>query len=296
MQTSAFDPLPHFYARQSAMSSPGRHAPLFDALPEYPAELCAALNGVTVLENLWIDLGVLQVPGERRQEIQLRSVEQKLARILELDERALTVPRPFERRLLCNCRDLSLLLCAMLRHQGVPARLRSGFATFFDPQRRFDHWICEYWAPDQQRWVRLDPWMYQVKSEQERLPPPLRAGMAALAYDPLDGQREYFLSGGQAWQACRAGAQTAGNFGSGDLWGEWFVADNLLRDLLALNRCEVLPWDCWGPMSGQRHPVSPGEYPLLDEAAGLTCAGEHGFGGVRQLYENTPALHPPADR
>jgi hypothetical protein len=44
------------------------------------------------------------------------------------------------KRLVGNCRDFSTMLCAMLRHQGVPARARCGFGAYFLPNHYEDHW------------------------------------------------------------------------------------------------------------------------------------------------------------
>jgi transglutaminase-like putative cysteine protease len=59
---------------------------------------------------------------EREQQVGIRSVANKLARIPELDDQTLTVVRPLEGRLVGNCRDFATLLCGALGHQGVPAR------------------------------------------------------------------------------------------------------------------------------------------------------------------------------
>lgn len=35
-----------------------------------------------------------------------------------------------------------------------------------------------------------------------------------------------------------------------DIHRLWYVAQNLIRDLAALNRVEMLPWDVWGELPG----------------------------------------------
>lgn len=288
------DPL-SFYCRQGQMTDPGNYGHLFDSLPDDPLSLSIALHGLIAID-LWVRMGVLSVPAERHQEFNLRGVRQKLLRLLQLDDRPLTVARSIEQRLLGNCRDLSILMCAILRHHGVPARVRSGFATFFDPVRRFDHWVCEYWKPDAQRWVSVDAWMSQVQYEQERLDPTLRAGLAGLlniGYNPLDVSAEHFVTGAQAWQCCRTNGDNPDLFGTyGDLQGLWFVRDNLLRDFLCLNKVEVLPWDCWGLMSGKRESPLENELELLDQIASATEGGDEALAEILTLYADMPDLHP----
>jgi len=281
-----------YYTQPGVMTNPGPYSELFDPLPSDPAALCMILHGVMALD-LWVDFGVLQVPEERRQEWNIRSVESKLRRILESDTRPLTVARPFEQRLLGNCRDTSLLLCAILRHHGIPARVRAGFALW-QRERRVDHWVCEYWKPDEQRWVMVDAFLDQVRHKQELLPQNLRVALADLGCDPPDVRATHFITGGKAWQRCRMGEDDPNHYGiTGDLWGLWFIRDNMLRDLLALNKIEVLPWDHWGMISNKRDDPTPAELTLLDYIAEMTQVGDVAFTEIRKLYEQAPSLHLP---
>jgi hypothetical protein len=59
-----------------------------------------------------------------------------------------------------------------------------------------------------------------------------------------------FVTGGQAWQLCRRGEEDSAKFGILDMHGQWFVAGDLVRDFLALNKVEILHWDPWGLMYG----------------------------------------------
>jgi len=86
----------------------------------------------------------------------LRKVSKQLRRIIELDDSPLTEERVPASRLLGCCRDFSTLLTAMLRHKGVPARARCGFATYFAPNHYEDHWVCQYWKSGDDRWVIVD--------------------------------------------------------------------------------------------------------------------------------------------
>jgi transglutaminase-like putative cysteine protease len=53
------------------------------------------------------------------------------------------------------CYHFALLHCALLRATGAPARIRCGFAGYFEPQRWIDHWVVEYWNGD--GWLLTDP-------------------------------------------------------------------------------------------------------------------------------------------
>ena len=65
----------------------------------------------------------------------MRWVARQLAAIAALDPRPLAEARLLERRLVGNCRDFSVLLAALLREQGTPARARCGFGRYFLPDQ-----------------------------------------------------------------------------------------------------------------------------------------------------------------
>ena len=288
------DPI-HYYATHGTMTDPGRYRHLLDPLPCEPQALCAIVDGL-LIHDLWIGLAGLKVPEERRQlEVNLRSMQQKLPRILALDPRPLTEARPFEERFLGNCRDLALLLCAMLRHAGTPARVRAGFGTYFDPQgvKREDHWVVEYWLASEQRWVMVDPQMQQIKLYCERLPQEVRG--FAESFPAMDMPPGLFLTGGQAWQLCRQGDDPLRYGIAGDLWGLWFVRGTMLRDLACLNKVEPLPWDCWGIVTNDRNGPAAEEMDWLDHVAEVTIAADAAFSEVCGIYEATPGLHMPAE-
>ena len=86
------------------------------------------------------------------------------------------------------------MLCAFLRHKGIPARARCGFSTYFEPGKYVDHWVCEYWNAGEARWVQVDA---QLDS--------LRSASSKPDFDPLDVPRDRFLVAGDVWQQIRAG-------------------------------------------------------------------------------------------
>lgn len=265
-----------FCATQGAISRPGAHADLFDALPADIGELCAVVQGVTI-HSFWAERYGVTLAAERGAEVQLRTMEKRLARTLELDPRPLTVPRPLELKTVGNCRDHTLLLVSILRGQGVPARARCGFGTYFLPGHFEDHWVAEYWNESEKRWILVDA---QLDAFQR--------GVLNVSFDPLDVPRDRFVVGGAAWRMCRAGAADPNVFGIFDMRGMGFVGSNLVRDAAALNKVELLPWDCWGMML--KRETDDSDLALLDHLAELTEAHVPDFGAVRELYESDPRL------
>jgi len=277
--SSVFD----YYARPGLMTDPKEYATLLDGLPTEIRALCNVVQGL-LLHVFWAERYGVALSKERRQEVQIRTVSQKLRRLLEIDDQSLTATRPMEKRLVDNCRDFSVLLCSFLRHQNVPARARCGFGAYFLPGHYEDHWVCEYWKTEEQRWVMVDAQLDSFQREALRI-----------QFDPLNVPGDQFLTAGKAWLLCRAGQADPNGFGIFDMHGMWFIRGNLVRDLLALNKIEVLPWDGWGLVTKNEQDVSTQDIELLDHVAQLTLANNEAFPDVRSIYEGDARLRMPSD-
>lgn len=134
----------------------------------------------------------------------------------------------------------SVLLCGLLRAHGIPARARCGFARYFVPGRGEDDWVCETWSAADSRWVLVDA---QLDSVQQ--------AAFQTSLDPLDVSRDDFLPGGLVWSQCRSGAADWSEFGLSVIHesGVRFVVGDFVRDVAALNKVELLPWDSWGVLT-----------------------------------------------
>ena len=270
-----------FYVTPGPITRLGDSAHRLDNLPTDIGELCRVVQGL-VLHVFWAEQYGVQLSPGRQEEVQLRFVRPQVERILALDPRPLTERRPPERRLVGNCRDFSVLLTAMLRHQGVPARARCGFGAYFEPGQFVDHWVAEYWNETERRWILVDAQLDALQRD-----------VLGLMFDPLDVPRDQFVVGGRAWQMCRQGAAAPDAFGIADMHGLWFVQGNVVRDVAALNKMELLPWDVWGLMPYPDEENSPGDLVFLDGLAQLTAGDVPDFQRVRQLYENDHRLRVP---
>ena len=282
MSESTTSPL-EFYVRPGPMTDPREHTDLFRGLPAEMPALVQTVQGL-LLHIFWAERYGVTLSEERKQEVNIRTVAQMLERFQELDDSPLTVARALEKRLVGNCRDFSTLLCAMLRHQGVPARARCGFGAYFEPNHFEDHWVCEHWRPDEGLWVMVDAQLDSFQCQ-----------ALGIEFDPLDVPSDQFLTAGKAWLMCRAGQADPDQFGIFDLKGMWFIRGNVVRDLLALNKIEILPWDVWGLMAKEEQDVTPEDMEFLDRVAQLTLAGNEAFSEVRAVYEGDSCLRMPPD-
>ena len=195
-----------------------------------------------------------------------------------------TASRPLATRLVAVCRHFSVLLAAMLRAKGVPARARCGFANYFQRGLFLDHWVCEHWDARSGRWVLVDAQLDAL--QRERLP---------IDFDVLDVPRDRFVIAGDAWADCRAGKADPAQFGILDMFGLWFVAGNVLRDAAALNNMEMLPWDVWGAMPQPDEPIDAARLELLDRLARLAQAPDAGFAELRRTYAHDDRVRVPAE-
>ncbi len=278
-ETNAATPeILHFYAQPGPMTDAGKHAHLLDAIPIDIRAMVRTVQGLLV-HIFWADRYGVRLSDTRKEEVQIRTVDAMLDRILALDDRPLTKPRPLEKRLVGNCRDFTTLLCALLRHHGVPARARCGFATYFRPNHYEDHWICEVWRPDVGRWVRVDAQLDAFQRD-----------ALEIEFDPLDLPPGVFWPGGRAWLTCRASEADPDDFGIFDMRGMGFIRGNVVRDFLALNKVEILPWDARGIMALEDDALTKDDLAWLDDLATLTMADYAVFDKIRQRFEQDPRL------
>ena len=129
---------------------------MLDGIPDDIRSIVESVQGVLIHGGL-VWLYELEPTEAQDNGFKIRRTEELLRRIESLDSAALGVHRPKEKRLIVNCRQFAVLACSILRHKGVPARARAGYALYTWRHGKYEnHWICEYWNQDEQRWVQVD--------------------------------------------------------------------------------------------------------------------------------------------
>jgi hypothetical protein len=225
-----------------------------------------------------------KVPETRKAESHIRAADRILDQILALDDRPLSTARPPEKRVVGVCHHFALLMTAMLQAKDIPARYRCGFGAYFNPPWFEDHVLCEYWNADEARWIQVDPqldavWRNALKFE----------------FDPLDVPRDQFLQTTDAWTRCRGGTADPKTFGIfvGDQRGLWFIAASLIRDVAALGKVEMLPWDCWGMMPHPGQTLDAGQLAFFDRLAALTATPDATFDELHVLCQKDDRVRVP---
>ena len=252
-----------------------------DALPADAGAVAAFVHGLLIHEGLAGAYGVTLAPG-RGDEKQLHGAAAMLRQAMRLHDRPITETRAPEHRVVGVCRHFATLFAAVMRRKGIPARVRCGFANYFQPGKHLDHWVGEYW--DGGRWVLVDA---QVDDLQRKL--------FNLTLDPLDVPRDRFLVGGDAWRACRQGADPMGFGVSGtEMWGLVEVYGDIFQDLAALQNIELLPWGWYGLATDE---AGMEETALIDKLAAISSrADEAAMAELAELLAADERLRVPSTR
>lgn len=274
-------PAPH-YAEQSHYSDPRGHSALFEAIdPDIAVVSAVARNVVVHYRSSGFTL-----PPSTNDDINARWID----RILDLDQQRhgvpLTDPRPAVERVQGCCRDHSLLCLGMLRHHGIPARSRVGFADYLRPDSRVDHVVVEAWLNG--RWVRFDP----------ELTGP--GGRVRHPHDIPIGDESPFTTAATAWIAHRQRGESIEDLGvpipEGTFGGEPFVLTYLIMDVAHRFGDELLLWDSWGAMpepDGNSCDVTLGD--LLAELLDRADSGDAGAEEeLRQFHREDSRTRPGA--
>jgi hypothetical protein len=278
-----------FYTAQSAFSDPGALAPLYAGLPDGgPAQLARVARDLMIHRLEGEQFGYA-IPQDRlHNDAETRYLDDILRIIIGRNDAPLTQRREVGDRFVGVCRDFVLLHCSFLRHAGVPARLRSGFADYFGSNGfHADHVVTEYWD-DERGWLLADP----------ELADPVVIDTWKVDFDPMDVPRDRFLVAGEAWRAIRAGEADPKAFGlhppeEGPMFGEWFVAGNVRLDLAALNKVETLLWDIWGAEAGSDGREMTEAICELYDQASLVARDDVPFDAARKLFGENAGLRTP---
>ncbi|WP_405060657.1 transglutaminase-like domain-containing protein [Kribbella sp. NBC_01505] len=275
------------YAKQTPYSDPGEYAHLFDALPDDIPAIGA------VVRNLLIHYrgGGIEFTGDRLAEIDNRWVSAILATDQRRNGTALAVPREAVDHVVGCCRDYTLLFVSALRHKGIPARSRIGFAVYFGEGFNFDHVVAEYWNGD--RWVMTDAQLDPADGHPFNtldMPPGPFVSAAEVWRDARAGRIDPDLYGVQPGLAITGDELDTSRPGSVALGGLWFIRTYVHHQLAHLMGDELLLWEGWGTMAPTYTEADAAE---TDELAALLIAADTGDTTATQaLTDRYPALAP----
>jgi len=227
----------------------------------------------------------IRIPKSRLSETSIRSVQKMLDYIIHRNDQPLSEAREPKQRLVGCCRDFAVMLCAMLRHKGIPARVRYGFAKYINhPDFDYvDHVVTEYWHLKSEHWVLVDSQLDDRHIKMNRI-----------EFDPHDVPTTEFPFAGEIWWRCRVGEAEPSAFGyQRGLRGLWVIAEYVVHDLASLNKHEMQITDKWGLSDvGPKGVFSDDDLALLDKVARVAVMGYMDLGKLQQLFEEE-RLHVP---
>jgi excinuclease ABC subunit A len=272
-----------YYLEQSPITNPGPFSYLYENLPDDLPGLVRLIQGQMIHRNA-VRLYDVDLTHESRAEQHLRTMQQRLERILELSPEPLSMAREPKERQVGLCRDFAVFLVSLLRHKGIPARMRVGFAEYLFDKNEFkaDHWIAEYWNAPHSRWILVDPDVGGVPKELLEL---------KIGCNLFDLHRDHdFYFAGSAWRLARSGKVRSDLFRYSGRWkGFPCIRGNLLHDFQALNRLELGIFDYWDELHYKpENQLTVEDKVILDRIAALTVDPEANFEEMRAYFDSLP--------
>lgn len=158
----------------------------------------------------------------------LPSTVSMVAELLRLDDRGFKPNRKVEDKLIVTCRYVAVLMASILKSKGIPCRVRSGFAPYFNKYSG-DHWINQYWDKGKQKWITFDADGFFDKS---------------IGFDQYDMPESKFDWAADTWLGIRKGKLDANNFRNADgsvglmpaLWEIFYDFHSLMNNEMLYNQ------------------------------------------------------------
>lgn len=226
------------YLKYGLFTYPGLYEDYLKTLPDDIKELGELLRK-NFLHRTTLDAGnigtnydmkygdMTKMPWWRQAEDDnLTTAAAMLAEFLRRDQNGLTPERKVEDKLVLTCRYVAILMASILKAKGIPARVRSGFASYFERTKdAWDHWITQYWKESEQRWVTID-----VDGSWHRT-----------GFDMYDMPNEKFDYSADAWLDVRQGKRDGNHFrNAGGSDGLVAISWELFYDFHCLMNNEIL--------------------------------------------------------
>jgi transglutaminase superfamily protein len=195
-----------------------------------------------------------------------------LAELHRMDDRGLTTDRAVEDKIIVTCRFVSILMAAILKSKGIPARVRSGNAPYFEEGQSDDHWINQYWDDKRSRWVTIDVDGSLSINED---------------FDPYDMSADKFDFPAQAWLDVRTDKVKPDYFyNAGGFRGAMVVAWSLFYDFHSLMNDENIYLHL--PASVRVHDfakLTEDQLKEIDELAELMLDPDANFDKLKEIFD-----------
>lgn len=270
-----------YYSTSGIMTEVSEYRDEISALPDSIPALVSVVQGLLVHGHWLKSYGIENAEDKRTFEMNIRSMHQRIDLIKKQNPMPLLSQRDIPHRQIGCCRDFTVLFAAFLRCKGIPARARCGFGRYFLPDQYEDHWVAEYYDVSQRRWIMVDPQIDDLQREKLNI-----------KFDTLDMPRDQFVTGGEAWHLVREKGYNPQLFGIFKMRGMDFIKGDFVRDVAALGKTELLPWDIWGIMEKDYSGMTESEKCELDDIVRMTISAEDNFESLKNLAEHDSRFKP----
>lgn len=249
-----------YFASQSPMTDLGKYGEQFAAVPADVTAICGVVQGLFLKQE---ERYKYPIVNERLLGTHARQASAVLDWVMKFKKGGNVVDiREIPDRFLASSSDYANLFVAICREKGIAARKRVGFCNGTSCD------YAEYW--DGSAWKQIDP------------------------SGEIEGE---IVSAAAVWTACRAGEQCPCQFvadAQTKQLGWDAVRNNLILDLAAMNKVELLNWDRFGWMQRPFDDFSKKALATMDTAAAALLKADEDFDAVLAVYENEEGLQVPA--
>ncbi|MBN2399677.1 MAG: transglutaminase domain-containing protein [Candidatus Aminicenantes bacterium] len=256
----------------SHYTTPGKFEYLYDNLPKDMEDICDLIK-MQLVHPFDIEKFGEVIPKQRVYEDRaIPTVEQMLKELHARSSNDLVLSRKPKDRLVVACVHHSLLLAQILRHQGIPVRLRAGNAKYIggDNKIRVTHVICEVWDNQRKVWFLVDPDRHKI-----------------------DFDRQEFEFASETWQSLRKKNIERKFYISRYKSVDQASAHLLWLDLSYVMRTEEPYWNdppLVNKVENSIDNLSSSELQLFDKIAMLLEKPDHHFGELIAVKENISSL------
>jgi excinuclease ABC subunit A len=284
------EPKIDFYRQHSPITDPGEYGEMFDGFPDDLVDLFGVINGF-MLHYRTADHLKLPLTRQQRLEQRLHTIRRRLATLQKYNPEPLTTPRAVKEQQIGWCSDFAVMLTAILRHKGIPARMRVGYENYFQDDPYYgDHWITEFWDSAQARWRLADADVGTGALDQEQLEQTVKHKLKpGLDFTDLRPEVDFFPAP-VGWQTARKGEVKVDLYRANKEWKGWpLLRGNLLHDFQGLNRLEMGLFDYLDDLhSKPEGEVTAADREVLDQIAAITVNPEENFERMREVFETMP--------
>ena len=117
---SKMDGILKYYSHSGNITKIGKYSKFLDWLTDDPRAIYQVVQGL-LIHDLWVENYGIKLNKTQEYQQNIAYMEDILDKAIELDSRSLSIPRAPKNRVICCCREFATLMCAILRHKGIPA-------------------------------------------------------------------------------------------------------------------------------------------------------------------------------